>query len=540
MNNLELGKEIDARHAALKKIKEKYKPGWLEIAKFFNPMLLPLLANDSAEAETLAEDLFDGTGLKSAVIMMNGLVGMSVSQSTPWHHFEMEDPYIMKDLRIREWCQNASIAHAMNIGRSNFYNMLPGYVFQGITTGPGVMYVDHSSDGSKLVFSNRHIAEIYTDLDFDGTNNCMNREFDASARSLVQRFGLENLPESIQNAYNNENPEGKFQEFKILHSVFPSEESIYSSIGKNFVSAYKAVGESGIISERGYSDFPYIVWNWEILSNEKYPRTPAHIALVDTKGLQSMSKTMLKSGEFMSDNPINAPEEMRGEIRNFPRGVMYYRDPARVVTRVPGPTAIPYAGGIYDSKVKVVEDHFYVDFFKMLAQLTQRMTTIEVMERQNEKLAQIGVPISRFHSDPLTKAMERSFMLEFEAGRIPPPPTKLGGENMKIKFTGPLAILQRRLAEGQPISRALTEMAPIFQMFPDAGRVVKSNELVSKIMDIYDFPASARKSPAEIQKEIMAALQEQQRQAALQESDAAAKLLPGMAKAKEAGVNVAV
>jgi len=538
-DTISLAKEVDARHDYLIGVKEKYKDGWLRIAKYFNPLMLPLLENEESEAEDVSKEVYDGTAIGAAVTMTNGLIGLSISSSSPWMHIEIEDQYIMKDLKVREWCQAATIAMYSALSRSNFYDAMVAFTYQGITTGPGIMYVEEDVERKVLVFSNRHIAECSTALDFYSKNNIMDREFKETARNLVQRFGEKTMDDDVLRAYKSDKAVDAYKEFDVLHSVFPAGDSKWSKIGKKYISVYKIMGKDQIISEKGYDDFPYSVWNWELLSRETYPRTPAHIAIWDTQTLQAMNKTMLKAGEYMADNPLNVPEEMRGKVRNNPRGVNYYRDPSRVITRVPGPTQIPYADSMYTKKVRAVEDHFYVDFWKMLSQLTQRMTGLEVMERQNEKIALIGVPVSRYNSEALDSLLERAFKIEYMAGRIPPPPPGLGKEELRMVYTGPLSVLQKRLAQGQSISRAITEMTPIFQMFEGSTQPIKATELVNHMMDIYDFPVSSRKSATEIKKELAAAAEAQQQAMQAQQTDQAAKLLPGMAKAKEAGLDVA-
>jgi len=164
----------------------------------------------------------------------------------------------------------------------------------------------------------------------------------------------------------------------------------------------------------------------------------------------------------------------------------------------------------------------------MLNQLTQRMTGLEVMERQSEKVALVGVPVARFMSQGLDNMIERAFYIELEAGRIPEPPTSLSGEEMEIVYTGPLALLQKRLAQGQQITRTLTELAPIFQQFPQAANAIEWNALTKHLLEINDFPVEGIKSQQQLKQEAAQAAAMQQEQQKMQQMETAAKVMPAM------------
>jgi len=530
--NEELGKILERRHAVLVEEKDEYIDGMKEKAKYFAPHLAPRLESEDPEkGKELTAELFDSTTLSAVSIATNGTIGYTMNQSAPWMHISTVDRHAMKDLEVKKWLQHATIHLYGCINNSNFYNVLPAYVEQGWTVGPGILYREKNVEENRYVFSARGIGECYTSLNAYMENDTLNRVFKESLRNLKARFGVEVLPESYRSMA--EGAETQYEMVQVLHSVYPSTDGKWASIGKKYVSVYQLLGEEGVLSEQGYDDFPYSIWNWHLNSEETYPRTPADIALPDARGINEMAKSMLKAGQMMIEPPIDVPVEMKGKVHNYPRGVNYYSDASRIVKPHQGPSQIPYADGIWEKKKGELQDHFFVDFFKMLNQLTQRMTTVEVMERQSEKVALIGVPIAKFLTDGPDGIIEGMFRQEMAEGRIPPPPTGLGGEALEIIHTGPLAMLQERLAKGQQVTRAFQELQPVFQQFPQSGAKIKFDELVAYLMEAYNFPAEAIKTDRELKAEQAKAQEEAQRQQSLEQTEVMGKALPGFAKAQE-------
>ena len=153
--------------------------------------------------------------------------------------------------------------------------------------------------------------------------------------------------------------------------------------------------EKDAIRVGGYKSFPFVTWRYRIEGIEKYGRGPSHDALPDIKGLNAMAKTLLQAGHKAANPPLNIPEEMKDKVRNKPGGANYYLDPGRVVMPWPVSTNYPIGVDQWDRKKKQVESHYYIDFWKLLTQLTQRMTAMEVAERRGEKATLIATPISK-------------------------------------------------------------------------------------------------------------------------------------------------
>ena len=281
-----------------------------------------------------------------------------------------------------------------------------------------------------------------------------------------------------------------------------------------------------------------MVWRYSKSGKEVYGRSPALLALSDIKGLNLMAKTMLGAAQMAVDPPLNIPSDLAGKIQWKPRGLNYYSDPSKVVH--PATTGISFPIGVdrEQAKQKIIEQHFQVDFFLMLARAEGTMTATEVMERQGEKAAVLGASIGRLQSEALNKAIDMVFRIENEAGRLPRVPDALleyGGDAIDIVYMGTLAQAQRRLFKTQGIKQGLDAILPVLQISPEASDVPDWDETVRELLESSGFPQKLIKS-----KERVDALRQARQQAQAQENaiNDAMSMAEGVKTASEADKNL--
>jgi hypothetical protein len=198
----------------------------------------------------------------------------------------------------------------------------------------------------------------------------------------------------------------------------------------------------------------------------------------------------------------------------------------------------PFGADREQNMRQIVKERFKVDFFLMLQGAERQMTATEVMERQGEKAAVLGTAIGRLNSEALDPLFERVFMIEANAGRLPPPPpalVELIGTPIEVEYIGPLAQAQRKLFESQGSLRALEVMMPMMQMDPNVRDILNMDVVARKLMYTFGVPQEAIRSEEEIFG-IRQARAEAQRQAqALDSLERMGKAVPGLGTAPEEG-----
>jgi hypothetical protein len=404
---------------------------------------------------------------------------------------------------VKEWLQaeEADVYSALN--NSNFYSEMWNYIYNGFTIGSVAIYGEEDIETGRIVFDAVHPREAYFEENKFGEVDVFHRKRKRTARQLVQKFGKDKLPDAIKNAYEND----PFNEFEIIHAVFPREEyddRKKDAKNKKFASVWYLTGSSKIVDESGYDEFPYKVWRYMRSGNTVYGLSPAILALCDIKGVNIISKTMLGAAQLFLDPPLNVPSDLMGKVQWKPRGLNPYDDHNKIIR--PAQTGGTFPIGI-DREEKIqaaIKERFHVDTFLMLANLEGRgqMTAYQVSEMMGEKAAILGAELA-----PLNTQMDAILDLAYfilaaknpeNGGSINPRPDvlyelALEGDSFSPLYQGPLAQAQRRLLKTQGIQAAMEFAAPIIQAFPQAADNIDADELLVEGLRSFNFPQNAIK-----------------------------------------------
>lgn len=180
---------------------------------------------------------------------------------------------------------------------------------------------------------------------------------------------------------------------------------------------------------------------------------------------------------------------------------------------------------------KRIRSGFYVDQLQM--QQGPQKTATEVMQVTDENNRLLAPIVGRQHFEFLKPVAERLYGRCLRKGLLPKAPKVLQGKELNVQYSAPIARAQR-ISEVQNFTRAVAAAAPIFQIDPNATAIIKKEDSLRYIFDIYGVPNKLVHSKAEME-EIKSAQEQAQQQAAQQaqqqsQAETAAKLLPGMAQ----------
>ena len=186
---------------------------------------------------------------------------------------------------------------------------------------------------------------------------------------------------------------------------------------------------------------------------------------------------------------------------------------------------------------QAIEDKYGVGFFKTFIGRTGEATREEILQIKSEQAQLIGSQIDSLENEALKTAFFIQSEIEDAAGRLPPTPDilldtdfleSLGIKNLEIKveFTGPLSIEQKKLFVLTPIRSALTEIAPIAELKPESLDRINFPQLTENILKATNFPQDALFSDEEVEEIQAKRRAEQQAQMAMQAAEVAGKALP--------------
>jgi len=508
MDEQEKCKEIKNRFKQLETVRSYWDTGiWQEIADYISPLREDLTGTEQP-GKKQGTKIYDGTAVSALNLFADGLHGYMISPALQWFILRLPGRlrHLEKFPEVRLWIRDISEGLYSAFQNSNFYSEMRGYFRDGGSIGTASMYIDEDMVKNKLIFHTLHPREGYIAENKYGQIDTFIRKTKLTVRQAMQQFDKDKLSHNIQNAHKS-NP---YLEHEFLHYVSPREEyddRKLMNTNKPFASIWIELNGDKILRESGFDMFPYMVWRYSVNGNDVYGRSPAAYALPEIKSLNVIAKSVLGAAQLSVEPPYNIPAEMKGKVRLVPHGMNYYgSDYNRRIYPLTTGINYPIALDREEKKRSIIEKHYHVDFFLMLAQAERQMTATEIMERMGEKASVLSASIGDL-TTTIDQIIDYVFYIEMKAGKIPPPPPVLveqaGGSNIDIVYTGALAQAQKRLFETQGITRSLEMILPILQIYPQGTDIINGDEAIREILISNGFPQGALNT-AEITKEIRA------------------------------------
>jgi len=331
------------------------------------------------------------------------------------------------------------------------------------------------------------------------------RQFKFTARQAAQRWGENNLPESVKKCLENSNRIHEKHDF--LHVVAPRADfdpSRADARGKPFGSYYIALREKVFVAKPGgYNTFPYSISRYVTAPDEVYGRGPAMCALPDIKMLNEMAKTDIRAAHKLIDPPILLHDDgvLGGGAKTVnmrpgglnPGGVN--RDGRQLIQPFSTGARVDIADTKMDQRRASIDDAFLVTLFQILVE-TPRMTATEALIRAQEKGMLLTPTMGRQQSESLGPMVERELdLLAFHRVLPPMPPAlrEAGGE-YKIVYDSPMSRMQRA-EELVGVQRTMELLAPFAQINPEVLDVFDPDALARLTAEVSGVPTPVMRSP---------------------------------------------
>lgn len=487
-------------------IRSKFHDRWADTMRFISPSIYDW---NNLDAIPHTPKRWSSVPIQYRGILINGLVGYSISPNITWFKLSLEDTEQLKLYGVKDWLEEAESVMLAEFNRSNLYREAPKLIGSGVDIGHGVMFVDEDLSSGRLRFTNIRANEIYLDLNPYGEAKVVYRKYLMTLKALVEHFGLDNL---------NDNLKDKWKDIKqrndtvtVLHAVFKREEynpDLPDVLNMEYAGYFIDLDNKHLMKETGYENFPYAVFLWEQIPGYPYSESPANQALPDIKYLNTINDTSMKIAQTSAEPPMKMSRDVL-DIDITPRGVTQI-DKDGILEPVRTGENYQVTLTVAETVKQAVRDWFSVDFFLMLQQKTGKMTATEVMELQGEKAAVLTNVIVSLNST-LQAIIQRCFNLLLKSGKIPMPPQSLmeSPTQMKVDFVGPLSQAQKKYHELGGISEALSTAIPIMQAFPESGDYIDADQLMIKALQGNAMPQSVIREDKDVEN-IRKARQEQQ------------------------------
>ena len=505
---------------------------WQEVADYMLPRKADITL-ERPKGDKRHTVISDGTAIHSLELLASSLHGMLTSSVNRWFALRFKETAINENDEAREWLENVLDKMYIAISRSNFQQEVFETYFDLIAFGTSCLQIEEDKDDI-IRFSSRHIKEIYISEDAKGMVNCIYRRFKMSAKSTVEKFGIDNVSSKTLNIFKKT----PFDDIDLVHVVKPRDIYNPQKMDKQnmpFSSIYFEYDSGHIISQGGFKEFPYVVPRYLKASNELYGRSPGMNALPDVKVLNKMVEVGMKAAQKQVDPPLLVPDDsMLMPIRMSPGSINYYRSGSRdrIETLNIGANN-PLGLNMEQQRREAISQTFHVD--QLLITENRNMTATEVVQRNEEKMRILGPVLGRLQSELLQPMIIRIFNIMLRNNLLPDAPEILLNQEIDVEYVSPMAQAQR----GQELSsivRGLELFGQIGQVAPVTD-YIDPQGLVKHLIKILGLPARMIRSDNEVEELAQQKAEAQQQQMAAQQQMAQSEMARNVAPAVQAVSN---
>lgn len=483
--------------------------------------------------------IYDTTALYSNQLLAGTIHGLNTNPATLWAEVEPADRKILEDPEAAFWFDDSSrrLMQIFNAPESNFATQVATAYMDIPSLGGSIMGCHEGRNGIR--FSTRSLGEGYMEEDDEGEVVTLFREQNLRAVKFVERYGREAYDKATE-AVDKGNHSAEFQVIQLTtRNDHPYAGN--SPFVKPWVSIDLMRPSSNNPTELrrgGFYTKPWMTPRWEVRSGEIYGRGPGWNALPDARMLNAMALTLIKYAQKATDPPILATHQaVIGGLRMHPGGVTYVQDRVGVggsgdaVRTLDVSRARPEIGY---REIEQRQQAVQRAFWSQLLQLFEHpnMTATQVLEMADQVMRLLGPMMGRIQKELIQPMLERVFDMMIRRKRLLPVPTSLRGIEYQITFISPLARAQRQ-SEADATMKAWQANAIIAQasQSADALDILDPTESAELMASAFSVPKRILRDVAQIQEERAQRAQLTEQAAAINESDAGARVLKTLSEA---------
>lgn len=446
MENVKYDKKyFEQRRAELKNIFDQIKPDLQDLADYFAPNAVRFIARNINKPHVKSKKILDSTTFIAVRNFASGMMTGATSPTRRWFKtgiMNRDNKKNKMSYAAKLWCSNQAELSRKILYASNFYQLLPEVYEQlGVFLFSCMaMEKDYENVANFKVLP---IGSYYYSKDGRGVVDTVCRNYMESAKNLVERYGLENCSDAVQQVYKTR-PNDMFE---IVHFVEPNreyKEGSPISAQKKFISVTYEVGNgtTSFLKKAGFDKFPYVVFEASCNGEDAYPSKGCGIyALPDAKQLMSMIKELGKAVKKMVSPAYQGSASLKNKRLSDNPG--FFNEDGdngagiRPIHEV-NPQVLELKNIIAELRENI-KSIFYNDLFAMILNTAERgRTATEVNELKEEKLVLLSPLLEQIHT-ALKQILDWLFYTEMEAGILPEVPQELEGEEIEIEFISTLA-----------------------------------------------------------------------------------------------------
>lgn len=515
-------KELERLRKRLERIRAPWEAEWRDVGTYICPRKTRFFTGDDMRgASTSNQKAPNPWPLFANRVFASGMQGGLTSPSRPWLMLGVDQDELNRHEAVKLWNAECTRAMLTVLSKSNFYDSAYSYYFENGGFGTSSMFAEEDFDDI-VRFHALAIGEYWIDTDASGRVRTLLRRISLPPDQIVEKWPDTCGPEITNMATN-----GTDTDIDIFHLVRPRKKRDPRKADNRsmpFESIYYIPGRSLILSESGYEEWPCPTARFETTGQDRYGGSPGKDMAKFCALLQNMEMTYIRLTHLAANPPMRVPSTFERKLRTLPgeqtpvdadeKGLspLFQVDPA----------AMARLEAKIEKSEQLVRVGFYNDLFRTVTDENRsNITAMEIQERVQEKMEQIGPTIDRMLNEFLKPVVERVFGIMWRAGMIPPPPPEIQGMPIKIEFISPLAMAQK--ASGTKTLRAFSSfVGELAQFNPAALDKLGFDEIIDIYAEETGVPPKAVISTEDAQamRAERAKMQQAQQRAAAMQRDA--------------------
>jgi hypothetical protein len=466
-----------------------------ELEKYVVPYRGRMFQKDVSEGSVEWDkyDHYDDTAVTSASILSASIHG-AVLPNLQWFYMRFKDDDIQGNNEFSNWLDDTAKRTYHAIDNSNFDLEADELIIDMTGFGHGFMVHESAGpDDEDLDFSMVPMKEALFQEGYKGAVQYFFRDLEWTAAKIVSKFGIDNVPDKIKDAYNK--PTNIDQRFNIVFAIFPRDENMDADTSKPLASDARPWGHIYFMhegmdicgEEGGYYENPVYSVPWRTVSGSQWGHGPGHVCLGDIKQLNQHRLMRTRAVEKAID-PANITTE-RGLMSNLdlgPRGLTVLRDIDSLK---------PYEGranfSISTEEILMykesIKSAFMIDRLEMKE--SPAMTATEVQVRYELMQRLLGPTMGRMKVQWLDRVVGNVFSIERRAGRLLPMPAGLEELNPEIviEFVGALATSQK-VQQANQLVQFGADIAQLSEPYPDLKYLINQDEFGRELAALKNIP----------------------------------------------------
>jgi hypothetical protein len=481
--------------------------------------------------------IFDNSFMQAGEMLASGLGSLLSNAATRWFRLKLEDDRFMEIEEVALWVSLAEqqMYNAFNRPEAGF-NAAQHEVYNDIVYfGTGGLFIEDGGPKG-AVFMAAPLSGLYLGENPEGRLDTYMWVRKMTAKQIVEKYGT-----GTSEWADRSIGAGRFEEeFEILRIVMPRTDPQLKSLRATsmpWASFHVAVDEKKVLLESGYHERPFAVARWDKDSGEVYGRGPGVKALVTQKVLNEQGKTLLKAAQKRVDPPLIVPSDgVVTALQTQPGGISvakaaYMQGGKPPIFPLDSGSNIPIGIEMLQMGRQDIRSTFHWELLELIQHVpgTTPPTATQIRGIAENQQRVISPILGRIQEELLETEVERVFGIEFRAGRLPPVPAVLAGQNIRVEYISP-AVRAQRQHDARAVRNVMATAAEYGQIDPIALKLLNGEEAIRVIAESEGVPVGVIRSRKEVQQILDAerelAEEEAEQQELQQAAEVASKAAP--------------